>query len=115
MTKTEHPAYFEQQHERLDAQLHAHLLDVVGGDFAGALQRLQQWRRDLDRHTEIENARLLEESLEKRRLEEDMRVAAEIQRSMLPKASPSIAGYDVAAGTEPYPGKNGIYKTSGYP
>ena len=59
MTKTEHPAYFEQQHERLDAQLHAHLLDVVGGDFAGALQRLQQWRRDLDRHTEIENARLL--------------------------------------------------------
>ena len=59
MTKTEHPAYFEQQHERLDAQLRAHLLDVVGGDFAGALQRLQQWRRDLDRHTEIENARLL--------------------------------------------------------
>ena len=59
MTKTEHPAYFEQLHERLDAQLRAHLLDVVGGDFAGALQRLQQWRRDLDRHTEIENARLL--------------------------------------------------------
>ena len=59
MTKTEHPAYFEQQHERLDAQLRAHLLDVVGGDFAGALQRLQQWRRVLDRHTELENDRLL--------------------------------------------------------
>ena len=32
----------------------------------------------------IENVRLLEESLEKRRLEEDMRVAAEIQRGLLP-------------------------------
>lgn len=57
----------------------------------------------------IENARLLEESLEKRRLEEDMRVAAEIQRSMLPKASPSIAGYDVAAGTEPCRAVGGDY------
>ena len=59
MTSTPGPGYFEQQHERLDAQLHAHLLDVVGGDFASALQRLQHWRRDLDRHTEIENTRLL--------------------------------------------------------
>ena len=57
----------------------------------------------------IENARLLEESLEKRRLEEDMRVAAEIQRSMLPKASPTIGGYDVAAGTEPCRAVGGDY------
>jgi sigma-B regulation protein RsbU (phosphoserine phosphatase) len=57
----------------------------------------------------IENARLLEESLEKRRLEEDMRVAAEIQRSMLPKASPVIEGYDVAAGTEPCRAVGGDY------
>ena len=57
----------------------------------------------------IENARLLEESLEKRRLEEDMRVAAEIQRSMLPKASPVIPGYDVAAGTEPCRAVGGDY------
>lgn len=57
----------------------------------------------------IENARLLEESLEKRRLEEDMRVAAEIQRSMLPKTSPAIAGYDVAAGTEPCRAVGGDY------
>ncbi len=57
----------------------------------------------------IENARLLEESLEKRRLEEDMRVAAEIQRSMLPKASPVITGYDVAAGTEPCRAVGGDY------
>lgn len=53
------PAYFEAQHERLDAQLHAHLLDVVGADFPAALTRLQAWRADLARHIEIENTRLL--------------------------------------------------------
>ena len=57
----------------------------------------------------IENARLLEESLEKRRLEEDMRLAAEIQRSMLPKGSPTITGYDVTAGTEPCRAVGGDY------
>jgi serine phosphatase RsbU (regulator of sigma subunit) len=57
----------------------------------------------------IENARLLEESLEKRRLEEDMRVAAEIQRNMLPKGSPVVEGYDVAAGTEPCRAVGGDY------
>ena len=53
------PAYFERQHEWLDAQLHAHLLDVAGADFGAALQRLQRWRQHLDRHIEIENTRLL--------------------------------------------------------
>lgn len=41
----------------------------------------------------IENVRLLEESLEKRRMDEDLRVAAQIQRSMLPTGAPSIPGY----------------------
>lgn len=59
MTTTAPPAYFERQHERLDAQLQAHLLDVAGADFASALERLEHWRRDLDRHTEIENTLLL--------------------------------------------------------
>ena len=36
----------------------------------------------------IENVRLLEESLEKRRMEDDMRVAAEIQRGLLPSKAP---------------------------
>ena len=53
------PAYFEHQHERLDALLHAHLLDIVGGDFAAALELLQRWRQELARHIEIENTRLL--------------------------------------------------------
>jgi serine phosphatase RsbU (regulator of sigma subunit) len=43
----------------------------------------------------IENARLMEERLEKRRLEADMQVAAEIQRSLLPDAPPDVPGYDV--------------------
>jgi serine phosphatase RsbU (regulator of sigma subunit) len=43
----------------------------------------------------IENARLLEETLEKRRLEEDMRIAAEIQRGLLPAAPPLVPGYDL--------------------
>ncbi len=40
----------------------------------------------------IENVRLLEESLEKRRMEEDMRMAAEIQTGLLPREAPTIAG-----------------------
>jgi len=59
MATTDSPAYFEQQHERLDAQLQAHLLDVVGGDFGTALTRLQGWRAGIARHIEIENTRLL--------------------------------------------------------
>ncbi|MBS0466777.1 MAG: hypothetical protein JSR14_06110 [Proteobacteria bacterium] len=59
MTETEHRAYFEEQHARLDAQLQAHLLDVVGGDFSSALERFQRWHRGLSRHIEIENTRLL--------------------------------------------------------
>jgi serine phosphatase RsbU (regulator of sigma subunit) len=49
----------------------------------------------------IENARLLEESLEKRRLDEDLRVASEIQRSLLPKESPQITGYHLIGTNTP--------------
>jgi len=51
--------------------------------------------------TKIENARLLEESLQKQRIEEDMRLAAEIQSDLLPRSSPIIAGYRVCGTTEP--------------
>lgn len=49
----------------------------------------------------IENVRLLEESMEKRRLEEDMRVAAEIQRGLLPDGAPAVAGYGVVGSNRP--------------
>jgi serine phosphatase RsbU (regulator of sigma subunit) len=49
----------------------------------------------------IENARLLEESLEKRRLEEDLRVAAEIQARLLPTGAPELSGYGLIGSTRP--------------
>jgi serine phosphatase RsbU (regulator of sigma subunit) len=49
----------------------------------------------------LETARLLEESLEKRRLEEDLRLAADIQTRVLPRVAPAVPGFDVAASTRP--------------
>jgi sigma-B regulation protein RsbU (phosphoserine phosphatase) len=49
----------------------------------------------------IENVRLLEESLEKRRMEEDMRMAAEIQTGLLPRTAPNVPGYDLAGINQP--------------
>jgi phosphoserine phosphatase RsbU/P len=51
--------------------------------------------------TKIESARLLEENLHRQRLEEDMRLAAEIQGELLPREAPAIAGYGVDGTTEP--------------
>lgn len=52
-------ATFAYQHRRLDAQLRAHLLDLVGGELASALQRLQRWRAALARHIDTEQSWLL--------------------------------------------------------
>lgn len=49
----------------------------------------------------LENARLLEEMIEKRRLEEDLRIAWEIQQGLLPSSLPDIPGYRIAADTLP--------------
>jgi sigma-B regulation protein RsbU (phosphoserine phosphatase) len=49
----------------------------------------------------IENVRLLEESLEKRRLEQEMRMAAQIQRSLLPSRAPEVPGYGLAGSNTP--------------
>jgi len=49
----------------------------------------------------IENERLLEESLEKRRLEEDMRLAAEIQNSLLPSSAPTVPGWGLVGSNRP--------------
>ncbi len=49
----------------------------------------------------IENVRLLEESMEKRRMEEDMRMAAEIQTSLLPREAPNVAGYGLVGSNHP--------------
>ncbi len=44
----------------------------------------------------IENARLYQEAIEKRRLQMEMEEAAKIQENLLPKASPEIPGYEVS-------------------
>ena len=57
----------------------------------------------------IENVRLLEESLEKRRLDQDMKMAAEIQRGLLPAAPPAVPGYDLAGSNRPSRSVGGDY------
>jgi sigma-B regulation protein RsbU (phosphoserine phosphatase) len=49
----------------------------------------------------LENARLHRQALEKQRLEREMELAAEIQRQILPKGSPLVAGYDLAGWSRP--------------
>lgn len=49
----------------------------------------------------IETERLLEESMEKRRMEEDLRLAADIQTRVLPRVAPAVPGVDIAASTRP--------------
>jgi phosphoserine phosphatase RsbU/P len=62
----------------------------------------------------IENVRLMEESLEKRRLDQDMKLAAEIQRSLLPRAAPLVPGYGVAGLNQPCRTVGGDYYDYAY-
>jgi serine phosphatase RsbU (regulator of sigma subunit) len=45
----------------------------------------------------VENARLFEENLEKERMEEELKIAHDIQTSMLPEKAPEIEGFKIAA------------------
>jgi sigma-B regulation protein RsbU (phosphoserine phosphatase) len=49
----------------------------------------------------LENAWLFQETLEKRRLEEELALASAIQRNLFPKRLPEIPGYDLAANSTP--------------
>ncbi len=49
----------------------------------------------------IENVRLLEESMHMRVLEEDMRMAAEIQTGLLPRGAPAVPGYGLVGCNHP--------------
>ena len=50
----------------------------------------------------IENARLYQEAIERRRLQAEMEEAAKIQENLLPKAPPEILGYDIAGMSIPH-------------
>lgn len=45
----------------------------------------------------LENSRLFKEAIEKQKIEDDLLIAREIQRGMLPKVLPKYAGYDLDA------------------
>ena len=45
----------------------------------------------------IENARLFQEAIEKQRMEDELKIAREIQQGLLPEVIPTIPGFDVAA------------------
>jgi len=49
----------------------------------------------------LENARLHREALEKQRMERDLAVARQIQRSLLPERPPAIPGFEIAVANEP--------------
>jgi len=45
----------------------------------------------------VENARLFRETLEKQRMEDELKIAREIQQGLLPQQLPEIAGFDIGA------------------
>jgi serine phosphatase RsbU (regulator of sigma subunit) len=49
----------------------------------------------------VENSRLLAEQIEKERLEEQLEVAAQIQRRLLPQKAPEVAGWEVRGTSQP--------------
>ncbi len=51
--------------------------------------------------SKIENVRLIEHSMEMRRLEQDIQVAAEIQRGFLPSFAPNVPGYGLVGSNKP--------------
>jgi serine phosphatase RsbU (regulator of sigma subunit) len=84
--------------------------EVIGLVYLDTLRQIHSFEKD-DLHVltalanvaaaKIENERLHEVSLEKLRMDEDMRRAAEIQRDLLPTVSPQVPGYSLAGSNRP--------------
>lgn len=45
----------------------------------------------------IETARLIEQEIEKQKIEEELRIASDIQKRLLPKACPEVEGFEISA------------------
>lgn len=84
--------------------------EVIGLVYLDTLQRTQPFgEEDIQLLTalaniaaaKIENVRLLEQMLEKRQMERDLQVAAEIQNSLLPRCAPQLQGWDVVGLNRP--------------
>lgn len=59
--------------------------------------------------TALENHRLFLEEIEKKKLENELNLALEIQKNLLPKSSPKIAGYDIEGISRPTKAVGGDY------
>lgn len=89
-------------------------LSGFSGEVVGVLQALNRKGdlfTDRDEHyatilgslagTAIQRQMLLQEYLEKQKLAQEMEIAREIQRSLLPKSDPSFPGFDIAGWNQP--------------
>jgi len=79
--------------------------EVIGIIYADRISLLQEFREDDLRlltllsnlaAIKIENAMLIEQSIEKEKMEREMQLAAQIQKDFLPKAAPSCDHFDIA-------------------
>ena len=57
----------------------------------------------------LQRAHLIEEYLEKQRLEDSLRIAREIQEKLLPRKAPVLAGFDIACWNRPCDATGGDY------
>jgi sigma-B regulation protein RsbU (phosphoserine phosphatase) len=57
----------------------------------------------------LQRAHLIEEYLEKQRLEDSLRIAREIQEKLLPQKAPFLAGFDIACWNRPCDATGGDY------
>ena len=79
--------------------------EVIGIIYADRISLLQEFREDDLRlltllsnlaAIKIENAMLIEQSIEKEKMEREMQLAAQIQKDFLPKTAPSCDHFDIA-------------------
>jgi len=97
------------------------LTDYEGG-LVGVLQVLNKRGRPFDERdaalaeafsaqagVALQRSHLLEAFLEKRRLEESLRIAQEIQQRLLPREAPAVAGFDLAVWNRPCDATGGDY------
>jgi len=57
----------------------------------------------------LDQARLMQHYVEKQRMQEALRIARDIQMSLLPKKAPSVPGFDIAGWTQPCDETGGDY------
>ncbi len=79
-----------------------------GGGFSAGDQRLLSIIATQSAQV-VENARLMEEQKALEILQEELRLAREIQKTLLPKGPPEVAGYEIAGLSEPAKRVGGDY------